>query len=455
MQTHRVSARPLLFSLAGIFGCSLVAAAAVAPEASGETLIGLLDVNLQTVDAKVEGFLKSKQKAVREHPKSATAVGELAISYEMNGFLESALLGYQLAAKLDPSDPIWPYYEGLVLASMGEYESAIRALNESIEMDAVDYRGSYYWLGVMHLELNELDQSQVNFRKAKKLGAERSAALGLAQIDLRRGNIQDANERLINLAKQGRHPKVELLLNRVSKQLGSTGVVHSSADGELTLDDWLGERAARKRQFEASISAALAHYRVLLSYEGTHLLAFKLIDDLHARNPNNERLVSARLHSLVLRGEIQEHRSLLESAYRRWPENIEYVSEMANLAIGEQRQTDAMNLFKEWISLDGETVEGHVGLALTYLDLQRFEDAQATLEEVLATDDEGYSHLSMGYVMSGSGQFKLATCYFQLAKTINHAHSTVADEMLAMYRGQEIQMLAPTLTDSGKLVCDD
>lgn len=412
-------------------------------------------VDLDQFDDEVRTFLEAKQEAVEAQPSSALAHGELAMAFEMNGLLDASLVAYSQAATLEPSAPEWPYYQGLVLASMGDYESAIRALKRSIEVDSNDHLGSYYWLGVMQLELNQLREAEQSFKKAEALGSIHAAKLGRAQVKMREGEFQDAHQLLLDLAEQGNHLQLELLLNRTKKHLGLSDEDHvSSATESLDLNDWIGERSQHKQQFEASLSAVLARVRTLLQLPETEAQAHELISRYHTKYPNNERVVTMQLQSLTLQGKVEQYNTLLQSAYERWPTNLTFVAGMAELATRTLPSAEAIRLLTEWIALDETTVPGRVLLAVTQMEGGQAEKARDLLTNALPFDEAGLAHLTLGYVLLELNQPTLSSCYFEVARTLNSEHAPEVIDRLKNLEQAGIKHKTPEVTVSGDFFCN-
>ena len=266
----------------------------------------LFGVDLSHVDPEVRSFLARKQRAARESPDSSSAIGELSMAYEMNGFTDAALIGYRQAASLAPTNFRWPYYEGLVLASFGDYEDALNALQRAIAIDET-YAPSWIWKGRWHLELNESNDATNAFRRAFDLGIHDAASVGLAQVALRENEAELALSHLQRFKQKDLHPHVLRLRNNAQLRLGlvdqDSRSQRMATAGQIGFPDQV---SAEKRAYEVSISAELTRFRNLLAQPDSRIAAFELVDSLYQKHPDNKRVVIAKAHRLRLEGDDDE-----------------------------------------------------------------------------------------------------------------------------------------------------
>ena len=173
--TFRSTAR-----LSGVFGCSLLifcfcvsllqGCSTDASKEDDDEVNALLTVDLSRVDASVVEFIRRKQEAVAQNPEDSLLMGELAMTYEMNGFADSALTAYRLAFLLDSSDAKWPYFAALLAAGKGDFDEALKLIDSSLLIDA-SYAPAHIWRGRWALAIGEASAAAQAFNVALDLGA--------------------------------------------------------------------------------------------------------------------------------------------------------------------------------------------------------------------------------------------------------------------------------------------
>lgn len=105
----------------------------------------------------------------------AKALGELGNQYHAFLFLEAAESCYRQAARFDPDDPRWPYYEGVTLGHQGRDEEAVRAFERARELDPDDL-ATRIRLGDLYLKLGRVEDAQESYRRATEIDPETAAA---------------------------------------------------------------------------------------------------------------------------------------------------------------------------------------------------------------------------------------------------------------------------------------
>lgn len=385
---------------------------------SPDTLVeidALVNVDLTDVDPEVSEFLSRKQLAVQDSPESSSAIGELAMAYEMNGFADSALIGYQQAADLSPTNFKWHYFESLVLASFGDYESALTALEHALSIDA-EYAPGWIWKGRWHLELDELREATSAFQNAVDADAHAAAIVGLAQVALREEKAELALTHLENVNRLHSHPQIDHLIRNAQTRLGRTVDVprsrHTKTPGLIGFPDPF---SAEKRTYEVSISAELTRFRNLLSTTDGQRSAFALIDSLFEKRPNNKRVVIAKVHRLRLAGDVTNLRLLIERAYATWPSEINFILGLAELELASKNGDEALRLIDEALTLEPNNVWGLFQQGLALAQNGDFSGALRSLHEALRVDETAEIHYYLGHAHAELANFSIASCHMKRA----------------------------------------
>ena len=394
----------------GSIGCSQ-------PESqiSDSQIDDFVAVELSGVDPEVYEFLIRKQRAVQDLPDSSSAIGELAMAYEMNGFADSALVGYRQAAALAPTNAKWPYFESLVLASFGDYEVAIEALDRALALDAT-YAAGWIWKGRLHLELNELSEATNAFQQALEMETQTAAIVGLAQVALRKHRAEYALELLQSLDQFPIHPHVEQLVRIAKTRLGKSDDLKSprstAIPGQVGFPDPL---SLEKRSYEVSLSAELTRFRNLLTQPEGQRAAFNLIDTLFEEYPDNKRVVIAKAHQLRLEGDVANLRTLIEQAHSKWPTEINFILGLAELEIDVQNSARALQLIDQALQLEPKNVWGLLQKGIALAQSGDFNQALDALQHALKIDETAEIHYYIGRAFAELADFSNAWCHMQRA----------------------------------------
>lgn len=394
----------------GIAGCGQTES-----QDSVVSIDALVNVDLTHVDPEVLEFLSRKQRNVRESPNSSSAIGELAMAYEMNGFADSALIGYQRAATLSPTNIKWSYFEGLVLASFGDYEGALAALERALTIDAT-YAPGWIWKGRWHLELDELPEAASAFHNALAIDAHAAATIGLAQVALREDQTEVAMTYLQNLRQRVSHPQIDHLIRTAQARIGLADDVpltqRTEIPGQIGFPDPL---SAEKRTYEVSISAELTRFRELLAQPDRQSSAFAIIDSIFEKHPDNKRVVIAKVHRLRLEGDVTQLRLLLEKAHRTWPSEINFMLGLAELEITSQNSSEALRLLDEALTLEPDNPWGLLQHGIALAQSGDFSEAISSLQRALQVDETAETHFYLGHAYAEFEDFVNARCHMKRA----------------------------------------
>ena len=389
----------------------------------------LADVEFSNVDPDVYEFLSRKQRAAINSPNNAVAVGELAMALEMNGFADAALIGYQQAAALSPTDVKWPYFEGLVRASFGDYERALAALDKVLALDK-SYTPSWIWKGRFHLELNELHEAAGAFQHALDTDSHTAAIVGLAQVALRDAAADTALKLLQDVGQHSEHPQVAQLIRVANTRLGLSDNTNesrpSTLPGQVGFPDPL---SIEKRSYEVSISAKLTRFRNLLVQADGQLAAFELVDTLYEEHPDNKRVVIAKAHRLRLEGDVTNLRTLIDHAYATWPTEINFMLGLAELEIASQKSAEALQLLDQALAIEPENVWGLVQKGIALAQNRQFGEALQSLHRALHLDESAEIHYYIGHAYAELDDFANARCHMQRAVELVPEFAEAAEQL--------------------------
>ncbi|MYD42656.1 MAG: tetratricopeptide repeat protein [Gammaproteobacteria bacterium] len=384
------------------------------------------------VDPEVQAFLTRKQTEVKRKPTDAKLLGEFGMALEMNGYPDSALRAYQLAANLDPNAPEWPYYESMVLAAKGSYERAIAAMDRSIASDA-DYGPAWIWKGRFHFELNELGEAEAAFDQAADNGFLITAEVGKAQIMIRQEDYQAALDSLLPMQSGIDHAHIDRLIATAETKLGlplsKKREEIDETGGEIGFPD---PRSFTKRSFEVSISAALTAFQRLLSMSERREDAFNLIDDLYDKHPHIERVAIAKAQSLSERKEYDHLRMMLRDAMERWPNQAAFVVGLAELEIAEGNTREALKTLRQVVSRNDSYQWAFLQMGIAHGHLGEFDQAIASLKRANVLREGVQPHYYLGHAYAEKREWDSAFCHMRRAEQLDADFMDVRDHAQAL-----------------------
>lgn len=142
-------------------------------------------------DAEVLQAVKRARKDVLGNPESAAAWGQLGMTFLANDCAKEAERCFQEAARLDPSEPMWPYYRAMNVLER-DLDQAITFLRqaEQATKDKPLYRSQVRLrLAETLLEKDELDEAERLFlAELQAVPDDPLASFGLGLIAQRRGD---------------------------------------------------------------------------------------------------------------------------------------------------------------------------------------------------------------------------------------------------------------------------
>ena len=111
------------------------------------------------------------------------AVKQRANQLAFAGEFDNALLAYEQAARLAPSDPEIEHNWGTVLLRRGDLEAAARHFERAVQLNP-ESADSLYNLGVALEGMGRADQAVAHFRAAAAIDPQHPAAQRLAELGL-------------------------------------------------------------------------------------------------------------------------------------------------------------------------------------------------------------------------------------------------------------------------------
>ena len=297
-------------------------------------------VELDQVAPEVAESLRLLIEEAESLASDGDARGRLGMAYEVRGFHPEATEAYLQAAELAPDQPRWAYLAALEQARLGRPDAAEQTLDRAMEA-APDYVPGYLHRARWAMERGDTVRAAAAFEEvlARQAGHP-VAVLGLARIDLGRGEPQAALERLSPLRGTLNHALYHQLLGRAYQELGREAeAVETLAQvqpGVATIgfpDPWHDETLAFKTGFGAELQQARK-----LAADGRLDEAIERMEALRARRPTDAATLNNLAAAYIEAGGLDRASRLLDEALRHHPD---YFPFYLNRAVVERARGDA------------------------------------------------------------------------------------------------------------------
>ena len=393
----------------------------------------------------LRGHLEAADRAARDRPTSAEAVGALGLAYHADLFLDHADRAYAAAEALDGGAWRWTYYRALAAGTRGDTGALAGGLRRVVDA-APDFGPAWWRLGEAEFKAGRYDRAAEAWRRVLALGdptatntpaaadtadtagpagtARRApgppvsayAALGLARVALVEGNADRAVRRLEDATA-------------ASPEFGPAFRLLGDAYATLDRPDEAARAlrtADRLPQYEAHLDP-LAEALVRESRSTTFLLQQAATADITTNAAWREYLIRRALefdpgHEVALaelavlyRGlrRYEEALTLLERRRRRRPDDFGVLADIGRCLSGLGRYREAEEMLRRALEgLDTAPTRYELGLALD--GAGRASEAIAEYRRAL---DRNPNHLqalnNLGVALANQGRMDEAARHFE------------------------------------------
>jgi len=170
---------------------------------------------LQSANTALTRLIDDADRQARSHPDSAVDLGRLGMVYHANQFYADAERAYTIAARLDPQDYQWPYYQALLAEERGQERARSSFLQKTLELKP-GYASALQKQGDAYLKQGAFEKARACYEAAQKAAGGHDspqARFGLARIAHGRGDWTNVIEHLEPLVEgyPGIRPAHQLL----------------------------------------------------------------------------------------------------------------------------------------------------------------------------------------------------------------------------------------------------
>jgi tetratricopeptide (TPR) repeat protein len=336
------------------------------------------------------------RRAVESEPASRNARQALAAFYVLNKQMDKAEEAYKAIAELDKDRPEGHAALADFYSSVGRYDEAIKIYRDIITRSP-EYPRAHYRIGEMLLTRGDTQGASAQVEEVLKANPRDMQALLLrARIRLQAGQpkqIKEAIEDLKEVLKQEPNSRAGLYFmaeaNFRANQPDQARIY--AAELERYHPDYLPAKL-----MQAQISLTTGDDKNAVSR------ASELLDQIGKTGPDRnispQLLAELRLKALTTRGSAQLRlnnmkaaRADMEAARDQSPNSPSVYTNLAAVALREQKPDEATGLFERALSLDNANFDALNGLITTYVSQKRFDLAHARVDQALGSQPNNAS----------------------------------------------------------------
>lgn len=425
-----------LLSLMALAGCG-----GSSPDAIPQDLVERLPEppDLSNVEPALQTRVSDAMAIASSDAPTVDSVRELSRLYHANGYLQEAMVCYELLLELDPENPRWKHLFSFLLATYGYADDAEMLWRETLALDP-SYIPARIRLADVMLKSNRIEEAAQVYAEVHAMDSRNPyALLGLGRVAIASQDWQAAREHLeassrYSDGKIGRDLLVTALENMGEVRLAEVIRGEAKASGSFVdiPDPWLadvmtdcydpaqlmnmGGLAAfagdvwggiewSKRALELDPDNAGAHFQIGQMYFQSSQLneAMRHFQLATQYRPDFSDAWLKQVEIEERRGNADAAEDLFYRGFMKCPQspayNLHYA--MRLMKSGERKQ--AMAYLKKSIELNPNEAPAYIQLASNYFGLDRIEEGREALETALRVEP-------------GNRLAMLTLCYYYISK---------------------------------------
>ena len=377
------------------------------------------------LSGRTESFIKeleARDKSVRGFRINGDKVGELGTIYQANLCTKEAEKCYEIAARLSPRNPRWPYYLAYLRQQQGMVEGADALLSRVIALSP-QYLPAQLKSADLYFKAGKpAEAREIYLRLVDDKAVGPYANLGLARIHQDAGKWDDAKSSLERaLRLDPGFKSAYRMLATVYDHAGNkeeSEIFRERAGIERFAeapDPWIEELA--ELCFDPKELMRLANIALQTS---KHERAFNLYKKAVELEPENVENILQVGQMVFDSGNREAALPLFQKALALRPGD-----EMALFYIGltyyfENRLDEAGQAFRKLIEVNPRSADGWTGLGDIEFRRQNYQAAEENFKKALASDSQSSkTHYALGRVEAAKGRSDAALRYFQKAADLD------------------------------------
>ncbi len=307
---------------------------------------------LAGVDPEIADEITKAREMVVKEPRSPKTWAHLAYLFDMYLFSDEAIVCYQAAEILEPSNWAWPYLRAALLVKSAQPENALPCLERAAELAPLP--AARLKLADFLMSLGRVDSAEQHYRRVLAAEAKNVQALfGLAQVANAREDFQGALENLKKVADDPYLRKRACALRAAAcERLGD----HDAAARERSLFARLPEDAPRPDvQWQFQDLRKGVRGRILraqgLQSQGKTSDAVALLADTVSRFPQSDQAWVALAVAKGTAGDAAGAEQAFRKSIELAPNRVDFHSALGDFLQARKRYKEAVSVFRRAIEL--------------------------------------------------------------------------------------------------------
>ncbi len=382
-------------------------------------------VPLDSADPQLAELIDGVLESVRSLPRSAEMRGRLGMALEVNDFYTQATLAYAQAEALDPDDVRWPYFQAVLAAQGGDFESALPILDRALALDA-NYVPAWLYQGTWLNALGRYGEARAAFARAHELGATENADAGIARALIGEKRTDEALALLEALVDEVPHPQVYRMLGRVYQALGRAddakiAMARGKDTGPMT---WPDPLQRQKWPFEASLGRQLTHAERLLE-AGRYGESAQVLEAIRVRGVAEDAVFINLSLAYSRGGDTEKALAVAREGFAASPDNYRFHNVLAGVYQYDGDEDQALDHLRQSIAMHGAQVWPYERMADLLMNKGRFEEALAAVDMALSYGAEHPErlHYTAGMLEGVRERWPEAVARFEAATALDAAYT--------------------------------
>ncbi len=348
-------------------------------------------VNSDLLDRATTQLILEARRAASDRPSLAIAWGRYGQVLHSAEFFSEASLCYRRAAELEPGSIRWWHLLGLVELQLSE-DAALDHLARAADLAGDTLDISRLRLAQALIERGRLDEAAQNLERLLALKPQHAGALlESGRLQLLKGDPARAAERLQPCLTNAFTSRPALLLLAQAQQRQGRG-----------------DLATRMSQRAASMARPFDWPDPFLR-------------EVQSLRVGPKRLAD-QANTFLMQHRFKEAREMIAKLRTEFPGEPEGVLLSGRLFYLEKECGDAEETFRRYLSLEPESLNGRMQLALALLCQQKWTEAISMLREVISLKpDFAQAHSNLGVALVRTDDSLGATTAFESALGCNPA----------------------------------
>jgi tetratricopeptide (TPR) repeat protein len=379
--------------------------------------------DLTRVDPAIREVIEAERERVGREPESGVAWGRLGMAFFAHMFGSEALTCFEQAERLDPENPRWPYFRGLIHLAH-DPPAAERPIRRAAELCRDETDVPRLRLAELYLRLGRPDEAREHFEiLVRRQPAHARAQLGLGRLALLGGDPAGAREHLRHALNHPATRKAALALSaEVHQRQGDAQAAHQDRARMVGLPDdpeWPDKYGEETGPFQVGEAALLRLARQLMDRNGG-AEATSLLQQLVWDYPQSAAAWTLLGSAQMSQEQLPAAEQALRAALKLDPGQARAWLYLGVVRLKRGDRAEAMACFREAARRRPTYLEAQFNLGVCLKDAGDFDGAAAALRDALRSQPlSAPAHAQLGEVLLKQGSIQDALGHLQQAVDLN------------------------------------